>query len=273
MEERMAIPAHVYGLNEASDAVVEKARRIAREVAAAAADDVDRSGRFPDEAIRALAVEGFGGLLLPRAAGGLGEGARTFCGVVEALAEGCGSTAMVFVMHSLAAHAIAASPIVGRKEDLLREMASGKALATLAYSEETSRSNFWVQGSELVPARDGDGYELDARKTWVTSAGHATIYVGAARRPGATTGTDFTVFVTQAGDRSPTFEVVGRYDGLGLRGNASCRITLARHRIAAADLLTEHGRGREFSGKVLVPWFDLGSAAMSNGLCRAAVRR
>jgi alkylation response protein AidB-like acyl-CoA dehydrogenase len=246
---------------------VARAERIAREVAAPAATAVDREGRFPSEAMSALAQGGFYGLLLPREHGGLGEGARALCGVVEALSEACGSTAMIYIMHSLAARAIAAAPALANKEPLLRDIANGKLLCTLAYSEETSRSNFWVQGSEL--RAEGDAYVLDAMKTWVTSAGHAAINVVAARRPGATVGTDFTVFLVR--DDPKTVRVRGAFDGLGLRGNASCPVQLEGYRVPAGDLMTAHGDGREFTGKTLVPFFDLSTAAMSHGLCRAAV--
>jgi alkylation response protein AidB-like acyl-CoA dehydrogenase len=231
---------HPYAPREESLALVEKAAAIARDVAAPSAEDVDRRGRFPREALAALAEAGFYGLGVAPDAGGVGVDMRTLCAVVEVLAEACASTAMIFVMHALAVRAIAASETLGGKDALLREIASGRTLATLAYSEETSRSNFWIQGSALQPHADG-GYRLDALKTWVTSAGHAQLYVAAARSPGATSGTEFTVFLAR---HAPTSEVLGSYDGLGLRGNASCKVRFHEHRIAGADLLSEHGRGR-----------------------------
>src|SRR5204863_521720 len=60
-------------------------------------------------------------------------------------------------------------------------------------------------------------------------------------------------------------------DGLGLRGNDSAPVSLQGVGIADGDLITPQGEGAAAMLQVILPWFNIGSAAMSNGLCRAAV--
>src|ERR1700678_3611520 len=79
--------------------VLELVEPIASGVAGEHALSVDREGRFPDEAIKALGAAGLLGLVSAREVGGLGEGHRAAALVVERLARECASTAMVVCMH------------------------------------------------------------------------------------------------------------------------------------------------------------------------------
>lgn len=64
-------------------------------------------------------------------------------------------------------------------EDVRREIAARRHLATLAFSEAGSRSRSWTR---LGTAAEADGsVRLDARKSWVTAAGEADSYVWSSR--------------------------------------------------------------------------------------------
>lgn len=258
---------HVYGIADGAVPLVDAAAGLARTIAAKRAGEVDSEARFPKESLDALAGQGFLGLCLPRELGGKGEGPRTFAAVVEEIAQGCGSTAMVYVMHVAAAQAIAASETLEGRDDLLRQMASGRHLTTLALSERGSRSLFWAPVSELAP-RDGH-FTVTAFKSWVTSAGQADSYVASARQPGAASPLETTLFLLRRGGRG--VKAAGRFDGLGLRGNDSAPVSLEAAEVKGADLLTAQGAGSKTTLEVILPWFALGTAAMSNGLARAAV--
>src|SRR5438874_2003041 len=117
------------------------AARLAKEVLAPHAAEVDQQARFPKESVAALAENGLFGPRPP----------RDFAAVAEELAQGCASTAMIFVMHTTAREAIAASTMPG-KQKLLAEIAAGKHLTTLALSESGSRSNFWAPVSHMSDA-------------------------------------------------------------------------------------------------------------------------
>jgi len=170
---------------------VARAARIATDVALPHADEVDAQPRFPAESMNALAEQGFYGLCLPKESGGKGEGMRAFAGVVDELAAACASTAMVYVMHTCAAQAIAAARGLANRGSVLKEIAAGKHLTTLAFSESGSRSQFWAPVSRLEES-DGD-YVVSAKKSWVTSAAHADSYVATSQKPGAASPLESTV--------------------------------------------------------------------------------
>jgi alkylation response protein AidB-like acyl-CoA dehydrogenase len=245
----------------------QQAAGTAGSVLARHAADVDANGRFPEESIAALAQGGLLGLCVPQAHGGMGQGPRAFAAVAEELAQECSSTAMVFVMHVAATQAIAASPTLRSRDDLLRTIASGKHLTTLAFSESGSRSQFWAPVSRLV--QSNGSLTVSAQKSWVTAGEHADSYVASAQKPDASSALESTLFLVKR--KSAGVRAEGGFDGLGLRGNNSVPVKFDGLDIPAESLLTSHGEGATMMLQVVLPWFNVGTAGMANGLCRAAV--
>ncbi|HUE81593.1 MAG TPA: acyl-CoA dehydrogenase family protein [Pyrinomonadaceae bacterium] len=260
---------HMYGLSESAQQHVSKAARIAKDIVLPNAGDVDVNGRFPTESMDALAEAGFYGLCLPQNFGGRGEGMRAFAGVVEELASACGSTAMVYVMHVSAAQAIRTSSTLAERDAMLSAIASGKHLTTLAFSETGSRSQFWAPVSKLEE-NNGD-YVTSASKSWVTAAGHADSYVSTAQKPGAVSPLESTVYLVHT--KTKGVQITSAFNGLGLRGNDSAPVSLERITVPRSDLISAPGEGPKVILEVVLPWFAIGTAAMANGLCQAAVQR
>jgi len=257
----------IYGLDAAAGRWRQTAATLAAEVLAPHAADVDAQGRFPSEAMTALARGGFYGLCLDRRLGGQGEGPATFAAVVEELSRQCASTAMIYVMHMAAAKVIEASTTFAAQEEVLRAAAAGEHLTTLAFSEQGSRSQFWAPVSRLEA--NGSGYRTQAVKSWITAAQHADSYVSSARSPDAQSPLESTLYWlprTSAG-----VQAMGHFNGLGLRGNDSAPMTFEDVAVTSEALLTEHGQGLDCMLQVTLPWFSVGTAAMAHGLCLAAV--
>jgi alkylation response protein AidB-like acyl-CoA dehydrogenase len=259
---------HVYGLSDTALENVSTASKLAAEVVAPHAADVDKQGRFPDEGLQALAQAGLFGLCLPKEVGGKGEGMRAFAGVVEELSGACASTAMVYVMHVAAAQAIATSSTLSEREAILKEIAAGKHLTTLAFSETGSRSQFWMPVSKLEQ-RDGH-YLTSASKSWVTAAGHADSYVSTAQKPDAVSPLESTVYLVRT--KADGVRVTAAFNGLGLRGNDSAPVSLDQVQVQTSELISPPGGGPKVILEVVLPWFAVGTAAMANGICRAAVK-
>jgi alkylation response protein AidB-like acyl-CoA dehydrogenase len=188
--------SHPYRIDSSAAWSAATAATLAAQVLAPQAADVDASGRFPREGVAALAKAGLLGLTLPTSHGGGGQGMRAFAAVTEELAMGCGSTAMIYVMHVAASQAIASGEKLADRDRVLREMASGEHLTTLAFSERGSRSLFWAPVSQLEV--NGKGFRVSAEKSWVTSAANAQSYVTSAQRPGAGSPLESTVFLLRS---------------------------------------------------------------------------
>ena len=251
------------------DAAVVKAQEIASLVLAPSAGQNDKVGRFSTEAVESLGEAGLLGLMLPVGVGGSGLGPRTFATVTATLAEADASVAMVYLMHVLGATTIAAARASATQAvtPILREIGAGGHLSTLAFSEAGSRSHFWAPLSRAH--RNGNGPRISAKKSWVTSAGHAQSYVVSSLAPEATGPTDSTLYVLPADTRG--LSVVAPWDGLGLRANASAPIALEECEVPSEFQLTDDGGGFQTMLNVVLPLFSLGTAAVAVGLCRAAV--
>ncbi len=248
---------------------VSKAREIAGSVLAPAAGPNDAAGEFSTEAVQSLGESGLLGLLLPADVGGAGLGPRTFAAVIEIVAEADASVAMVYLMHILGAACIASArpDAAGPMKPILQDIAAGRHLSTLAFSEAGSRSHFWAPVSRAQ--RNGNGVTISAQKSWVTSAGHAQSYIVSALAPEGAGPTDSTLYLVPTGTRGLT--VAGPWDGLGLRANASAPIALDHCPVPTDFQLTDDGAGFPAMLNVVLPLFNLGSAAVALGLCRAAV--
>jgi alkylation response protein AidB-like acyl-CoA dehydrogenase len=231
-----------------------------------AAHEVDATASFPDAAVKALRESGLLGLTLPAEVGGLGGGPAELVDVTSSLAAACGSTAMVYLMHVSAAMPLAAAAPDGLP-DLLGQLASGHTLGTLAFSEPGSRSHFWAPVSRS--AFDGETVRLGAAKSWVTSAGHADVYVVSTLSPDGASDRDTIDLYAVASDTAGV-TVAGPWHGMGLRGNASAPMRFDAT-VPAAHRLGAPGSGFDLMLQTVMPWFNLGNAAVSLGLAQAAL--
>ena len=233
------------------------------EVIGPAAVEVDRAGTYPRAALDALAAAGLLGLISATEVGGQGQGHRAAAAVVQAIAQHCGSTAMVVMMHYCGTAVIEAH---GPRE--VREaIAAGGYVTTLAFSEPGSRSMFWAPMS--TPVASGEMVRLDAQKSWVTSAGHADGYVWSSK-PLAAEGVSTMWLV--AGD-APGLAVGAPFDGLGLRGNSSSPMTASGVEVPASAMLGPDGGGFDVMLASVLPWFQVMNAGFSVGTAEAATAK
>jgi alkylation response protein AidB-like acyl-CoA dehydrogenase len=244
---------------------VSRAEELARKVLAAHAGSVDAEGRWPSEGVAALGRAGLLGLAVPTPLGGAGEGARTFAAVTRTLAEACGSTAMIYVMHVCGTRVMAATEWP-RRDEVLRGAAAGRHLCTLAFSEKGSRSHFWAPVSQAQA--EGEIHRLSAQKSWVTSAGHADSYIVSTRSAGRSDPMASTLYFVPLD--APGLSCAGVWNGMGMRGNASAPMRLDHVPVPAAHRVSSEGEGFTTMLNVVLPWFQLGCAAVSLGLARAA---
>jgi alkylation response protein AidB-like acyl-CoA dehydrogenase len=216
----------------------------------------DAEGVWPERSIKTLAQSG----LL-----GLPAGMRQFTDVTEKIAKHCASTAMIYLMHVCASQVIAASSSP-RRNDLLERINAGKAIATLAFSEKGSRSHFWAPVSRA--SRNSSGAILNCDKSFVTSAGYADYYIVSSGSIDGTSAMESTLYLVEK--NAPGIEWIGGWNGIGLRGNASSPITIRNCHVDVTARMTNEGEGFKAMMEVVLPWFQIGSAAVSIGIAEAA---
>jgi len=235
---------------------------IVRDEIAPNAIEVDQNGTFPRATLNALADAGLLGLVSSREVGGMGQTLRAAALVVERIAQECASTAMIVCMHYAATAVVEAH---GARE-VREQIAAGKHLSTLAFSEVGSRSHFWAPVSTAIEISNNGHVRLDAKKSWATSAGYADSYVWSSkplRAEGAST-----IWLVPA--RAPGLNVPAAFNGLGLRGNASSPIIANEVIVEKAAMLGGDGDGFNIMMGIVLPNFSVMNAAMSIGTMHAA---
>jgi alkylation response protein AidB-like acyl-CoA dehydrogenase len=257
----------MYRLNEEQQRIAATAASVAADRIAPRAADVDRQASFPKDSIAALGAGGLLGLNVPRDHGGLGQGLRTAAAVIETIAQSCPSTAMVYLMHLCGVACCAAA--ADKTGTLLSEAAAGRHLSTLAFSETGSRSHFWAPVSRATANGNG-AVRINAQKSFVTSAGHADSYVVSTLAAGATQPIESSIYLVLKDDAG--VGVNGAWHGLGMRGNASAPMTLTDVSAGPDRALSADGKGLGVMLGVVLPLFQVGSAAVGIGIAEAAVR-
>lgn len=234
---------------------------IVNDTIAPGALDVDRTGEFPRADLEALAASGALGLLSSPDVGGAGGSLPDVADLLERIAKADASTAMVVLMHYAAVSVIEPHG----PDDVRREIAQGRHLSTLAFSEAGSRSHFWTPVSTATAA--GDEVRLDATKSWVTSAHEADSYVWSSR-PVAAEG-PMTLWLVPRGTEG--VRVAGEFDGFGLRGNGSLPMVAEGAVVPDSARLGEDGAGLDIALGAVLPTFLIGNAAVSLGLMESLV--
>jgi len=152
------------------ETALSQAKEIAQRVLAPAARQNDKEGQFSSEAVDSLGQSGLLGLTLPTEFGGAGLGPRTFAAVLATLAEvgrvgRNGLSDAYLCLRDDRCGSIYISAVA----QILKEIASGKHLSTLAFSEAGSRSHFWAPVSRA--RSNGTGVRLTAKKSWASQKG------------------------------------------------------------------------------------------------------
>lgn len=242
--------------------VVRAIRAVAADEAGDRAAHTDRERAFPATAMARLGNERALGLVVPSEHGGVGGGLRALADACEALGAACASTAMVFLMHSVAAATVAD----GAGElavDLLTEMAAGRSLGTLAFSERGTGAHFYAP--ELQAVRDNGGMRISGRKSFVTSAGHADVYLVLVQ---SDAGDGLDCYAVRREQQGVSFD--GTWQGLGMAGNSSVAMEFADVQVGEVDQIGGGGAGADLVFSVVAPYFLVGLAAVNVGIASAA---
>lgn len=223
---------------------------------------VDADRLFPSDGLAALADDGALGLLVPERAGGSGESLGSLAKAAEAVGGACASTGMIFLMHSVTAATIAGGG-GARADDVLRMMASGGTLGALAFSERGTGAHFY--SPELATARDNGRITISGRKSFVTAAENADVFLVLIQ--GEDEGSADIYLIER--DR-PGVSADGTWDGIGMTGNGSVAIDFDGVEVADRDRIGDAGQGAALVFGTVAPVFLVGLAAVNIGIAAAA---
>ncbi|MGZ5196163.1 MAG: acyl-CoA dehydrogenase family protein [Ramlibacter sp.] len=193
-------------------------RRIALEVAAPHAADVDRNARFPIETVTALREAGVMSALVPREFGGAGCGMSELAQLCSTLAQACGSSAMVLAMHysqlaCIARHGVQSEYFRGYLRDAVRHQ-------YLLASMTSEVGTFGDTRSSICAVEQHEGrFVLNKDATTGSYCEHADAILVTCRRDPSAAASDQVLVLVRREDF--TLKTTTTWDTLGMRGTCS----------------------------------------------------
>jgi acyl-CoA dehydrogenase len=239
----------------------------AADIAAAAADAVDRQARFPEEAFAALRDARLLSVMLPREFGGEDARLSEVVDICYRLGQSCSSTAMIFAMHQ---SCVACVLRHGRGHEwhdgLLRRLADEQLLFASSTTEGQAGGN--VRSSAAPVEHEGETIRLDRAASVVSYGAQADAIVTTARRAADAPPSDqvLVAFLKSDYALAPT---VG-WDALGMRGTCSAGFDLKATGLAAQILPEPYERIHPQS---MVPVSHLAWSGVWAGIAAGAVER
>ncbi|MCA9501697.1 MAG: acyl-CoA/acyl-ACP dehydrogenase [Spirochaetaceae bacterium] len=199
--------------------LLERARVIARDVAAVYAVEVDREARFPAECLAALKREGLLSAVVPRSLGGAGLSLGEVATICTILGRACASSAMIYAMHVIQVESIVNHRgDVPELDDYLRAVVREQRLIASVTSEVGAGGDLRRSITHVASEPDG-GFRLEKAATTSSYCEHADDLLLSARRSADAAPNDQVLVLLPRGD----FELhdVGDWNTLGMRGTCS----------------------------------------------------
>lgn len=193
-------------------------QRIAQEVAAANADDVDAKARFPQETVAALREAGVLSACVPREFGGAGCTLFEMAQLCSTLAQACGSSAMVLAMHYSQLGCIARH---GASSEYFRNWMRETVWQQWLLASMTSEVGTFgdTRSSICAVQRDNGRFALDKDATTGSYCEHADAILVTCRRDSEAAKSDQVLVMVRKADA--TLARTTSWDTLGMRGTCS----------------------------------------------------
>lgn len=255
-----------FSLSEEQQLLRSSVRAFAQEQIAPVAAELDETGRFPTEQVRAMAEMGLMGIAVPTDYQGAGMDTLSYVLAMEEISAACASCGVIMsVNNSLAADPIERFGTEAQKNAWLPALATGAKLGCFALSEPGTGSDAAAQ--QTMARRDGDEWVLNGTKNWITNGAEADVCVlfAMADRSKGVKGINAYLVPTD----TPGFSVAKNERKLGIKASSTSQINLEDVRLPADALL-----GAEHAGfKVAMTTLNggrIGIAAQALGIARAA---
>jgi len=246
---------------------LEKAQRIGLEIAAPAADSVDREARFPSESFDALRAERMLGIFIPTEFGGGGCSIADVSAICTALGQHCSATAMIFAMHQIQVACIVRH---ARESEFfasyLAELADTQSLIASATSEIGVGGD--TRSSVCAIERDSGSFSIKKQAPVISYGEYADAILATARRTPDSPPSD-QVLVLLKRDEFTLARTSG-WDTLGFRGTCSPGFMLTAR--ATEDHILSDSFA-DISSQTMLPVSHIVWTSLWLGIATAAVGR
>src|SRR5919112_204687 len=229
-------------------------------------EEMDEHAKMAPEVLKQLFDLGLMGVETPEEYGG--TGASFFMAIVgvEELSRVDPSVGVLMdVQNTLVNNALIRWGSPEQKKKYLPRLASD-AVGAYALSEAGSGSDAFAMATKAV--EDGDSYELNGQKLWITNGNEAGIFIVFANAKPEEGYKGITAFIVEKGFAG--FSVGKKENKLGIRASSTTEIILDGCKVPKENLLGEFGKGYKVSIETLNEG-RIGIGAQMIGLARGAL--
>jgi acyl-CoA dehydrogenase len=228
-----------FSLSDEHKALIDTARRFAKERIIPVAAACDHESKFPHDVFKAAWEIGLVNPGVPEAYGGAGMGELENALITEQLAYGCTGIQTSITANQLALTPIKLGGTEEQKKKYLGMLTSEPIMASYATSEPDAGSD--VAGLKTKFKKVGDDYVLNGQKCWITNCSHARFYVVFATIDTALKHKGIAAFIV---DRdTPGVRPGKKEDKLGQRASDTAVLHLDDVVVPKANLLAPEGQG------------------------------
>lgn len=221
-----------FELSEEHRLIKDTARRIAREVVAPRAKELDETGEYPHDIFAAFKAAGLLGMAIPEEMGGTGNGILPICLAIEEVAKyECGA-GLILVLSGLPTRPIVFGGTKEQQQKWLPALAAGDTKAAFCLTEPDHGSD--AAALETRATRDGDDYILNGNKVYIsggTVAEQLTVFA----RTGGPGAKGISAFVVDA--HAPGVVIDRTDDKMGVRSVPTAHFSFSDVRVPAENLL------------------------------------
>lgn len=204
----------------------ESARRVAREVVAPRAAEVDREATYPEDYFQAFRQADLLGLTLPEDVGGSDAGTLALAVAIEEVAKYDCAAGLMLLLSSLPTHTIKFFGTPEQRQRFIGPVARGEVKAAFCLTEPDAGSD--VANLQARAERDGDEWVITAQKQYI-SAGPVADQVIVFAKTEAGNPRSLAAFVLPTD--TPGFEVTSVDRKMGVRGVPTGVLTFDRVRV------------------------------------------
>ncbi len=242
-------------------ALVETARKFAREQVAPKAAELDEKSEFPHEICKMGFELGLMNAEVPEAYGGLGLSCLSHCLLMEEIAWACAGVNTTLTANNLGAMPLMIAGSEAQKQKYLGWLTRDPIFCAYACSEPDAGSD--VAGMRTRYEKKGDKYILTGQKRWITNAGQAKWFTTFATTDPKLRHKGITCFVVPAD--LPGVKVGRHENKLGQRCSDTSDVLYEEVELGAEHLVGVEGEGFKVAMKTFDrsrPWIAAGAAGL-----------
>jgi len=222
-----------FDLTEEQTLIQQTARRIAREVVAPRAAEIDETGVYPHDVFEAFKEVGLLGIAHPVEYGGSGAGVLALALAIEEIAKYCCASGLILQLSMLPTQPIMVGGTEEQKQKWVRPVAEGNMKAAFCLTEPEVGSD--AANVRTYAVKDGDEYVLNGEKVYIsggTVADYVTVFAKTDRNAGSRGVSAFVVPTD-----SPGFSISRTDRKMGVHGVPTAHISFQDARIPAENLV------------------------------------